>query len=596
MAVVVNNMTFKMGGEAGQGVESSGAGFTKAISRAGLFVYGLQDYMSRIRGGHNFFQIRVSDRDVQSTERAVHVLMPLTAQAVEEHLGEMAPGGAVIMDAPLKIEDSQLTSRGVKPVRVPLAQIAEKEGKDRGLPGPTAKLMMNTASLAVAAGMTDLPFEYIEQVIRENFGGKKGTPIADANVAVARAAYDEGLREFGSDFEYKLKPIPSNPRMVIHGNHAIAYGAAAAGCRWISMYPMTPATSITEWLAAHGRKLGIVTKECEDEISAILMAIGAAHTGVRAMTATSGGGFSLMVEAVGLAAITETPLVVVDAQRGGPSTGLPTRTEQADLQFVLHCSQGEFPRVVLTPGTIEECFIAGYRAFNFAEKYQCPVFILTDMNQSTAVRAIDPERLDLDSVVIDRGELLTDKELDGLTEPYLRHKITDTGISPRAAPGHANAVVLTTSDEHYENGQAVEDAEPRVQQMDKRMRKQQQAARDIRGPILEGPQDADLTLVGWGTTYGPIHEARLLLEADGLRVSHLHYHEVWPFPARRTEEVLGNARRVVDIENNYTGQLAKVIRMETGIHIPNTILKYDGRPFAGDEIAERVREEVMARV
>jgi len=409
-SVVVNNMTFKMGGEAGQGVESSGAGFTKAIMRAGLHVYGLQDYMSRIRGGHNFFHIRVSDRDLQASESAVHLLMPLDAMTVDEHLDELVPGGAVIMDAPLKVDDNRLKDRGIKPIRMPLTEIATREGTEKGLNLVTAKLMMNTASVAVAAGITDLPFEYIEDVILENFGSKKGSAVAQANIAVARAAYEEGAREFGPEFGFKLKPVASSPRMLINGNQAIAYGAAAAGCRWISMYPMTPATSITEWLAAHGQKLGLVAKQCEDEITAILMAIGAAHAGVRAMTATSGGGFSLMVEAIGLAAITETPLVVVLAQRGGPSTGLPTRTEQSDLQFVLHASHGEFPRVVLAPGTIEECFQAGYRAFNFAEKYQTPVFVLTDMNQTTAVRAIDPERFDAGAVENDRGELLTDEQ------------------------------------------------------------------------------------------------------------------------------------------------------------------------------------------
>ena len=593
---VINDLTFKMGGEAGQGVESSGAGFAKAIARSGLYVYGLQDYMSRIRGGHNFYEIRISDRDVQATESGVHVLLPLDATTVEEHLDEVVPGGAVIMDAPLKVDDNRIAARGAKPIRMPLGEIASREGSNRGLPAPTAKLMINTASIGVAAGITELPFEYIEQVIVDNFGGKKGSTIAEANVAVARAAYEEGAREFGGDFEWKIAAKPSKPRMLINGNQAIAYGAAAAGVRWISMYPMTPATSITEWLAAHNKKLGVVVKQCEDEITAILMAIGASHTGVRSMTATSGGGLSLMVEAVGLAAITETPLVIVDAQRGGPSTGLPTRTEQSDLQFVLHLSQGEFPRVVLAPGTIEECFLAGYRAFNIAEKYQVPVFILTDMNQSTASRAVDPERFDLGAVEIDRGELLTDEQLDALAEPYLRHKITDSGVSPRAVPGHPKAIVMTTSDEHYENGQAVEDPEPRIQQMDKRMRKLDLAAQDIRPPLLDGPEDADITLVGWGTTYGPIHEARLLLESEGLKVNHFHYHDMWPFPAARTEEVLANAKRVIDVENNYTGQLAQIIRMMTSINIEEKLLKYDGRPFAGDEIAARVRERVMAHV
>jgi 2-oxoglutarate ferredoxin oxidoreductase subunit alpha len=514
--------------------------------------------------------------------------MPLDLATVREHLDEVVPGGAVIMDSPMKVDDSTLTSRGVKPVRMPLTEIAQREGGN--------KLMMNTASLAVAAGLTDLPFEYIEQVIVENFGGKKGSKIADANIAVARAAYEEATREFAQDFEFKLTAQPSERRMLINGNQAIAFGAAAAGCRWISMYPMTPATSISEWLAAHGKKLGVVVKQMEDEIAAILAAIGAGHVGARSMTATSGGGFSLMVEAVGLAAMTETPLVIAIAQRGGPSTGLPTRTEQSDLQFVLHSSQGEFPRVILAPGTIEECFYAGYRAFNIAEKTQGPVFILTDMNQSTAVRAVDPARFDFDAVRIDRGELLSDADLDALTEPYLRHKVTESGISPRALPGHPNAIVMTTSDEHHENGQAVEAAEPRVEQMDKRMRKTAIARQEIRDPQVDGPENAELTLLGWGSTYGPIHEARLILESEGLSVSHVHYFDIWPLPVERTQQLLGNGRRVVDIENNYTAQLAKIIRMETGIDIPHKITKYDGRPFHGDEIVQLVREGVLSHV
>jgi len=579
-------MTFKMGGEAGQGVESSGAGFAKALSKAGLYVYGLQDYMSRIRGGHNFYQIRVSERDIQAIESPIHVLMPLDADTVHEHIHEMAPGGAVIMDAPLKVDDSKITERGAKPIRLPLTEIAQREGGN--------KLMMNTASLAAAAGIAEFPIEYIEEIIIQNFGGKKGSKIADANIAVARAAYDEAFREFASDFTYKLKPLEAKPRMLLNGNQAISYGAAVGGCNWISMYPMTPATTITEWLAARANKLGLVAKQCEDEITACLMAIGASFSGARAMTATSGGGLSLMVEAVGLAAMTETPLVLVDAMRGGPSTGLPTRTEQSDLQFALHMSQGEFSRFVLTPGTVEECFKAGVKALNLAEKYQVPVFILTDMAQSVCVRSIDSERFDTSAVDrIDRGEILTDADLDGLTEPYVRHKVTESGISPRALPGHPNAIVMTTSDEHHENGQAVEDAETRVQQMDKRFSKEKLMAQEVAEPLLEGPEDADVTLVGWGTTYGPIHEARLLLEADGVIVNHLHYHEVWPFPAARTQQVLGNAKRVIDIENNFTGQLAKVIRMETGIDIERKILKYDGRVFAGDELAQKVREGVL---
>src|SRR5579871_1419070 len=246
-------MTFKMGGVAGQGVDSTGYGFAKALTRAGLYVYGLQDYMSRIRGGHNFYQIRVSDRDIKACESAVHVLMPLDAETVHEHAREVVPGGAVIMDNTLKVDDAELSARGVKPMRMPLLEIAQREAGDK-VPLATAKLMMNTASLAAAAGITELPFSYIEEIILENFGSKKGSQIAQANVAVARAAYDEGLREYGEDFEFKLKALPGKPRMLIHGNQALAYGAAAAGCRWVSTSPTT-FMPVAEWIASHAQRL-----------------------------------------------------------------------------------------------------------------------------------------------------------------------------------------------------------------------------------------------------------------------------------------------------------------------------------------------------
>ncbi|HZU06156.1 MAG TPA: 2-oxoacid:acceptor oxidoreductase subunit alpha [Chloroflexota bacterium] len=584
---IINDLSIKIGGEAGQGVESSGAGFAKALARAGLWIYGLQDYMSRIRGGHNFYQVRVSDHELWTFRDAVHMLLPLTTEAVERHWREIVPGGAVLYDVGLKFDEAPLRERGIKLFAMPLMKIAEQQGGNR--------IMMNTAALGAVAGITEFDFAYIADIIETNFK-RKGAAVVESNLKVARYAYDAGQEQFAADFDWKLVARPGPKRMVINGNQALALGAIAAGCRFISGYPMTPATSILEYMNAKARQFGIVTKQTEDEIAALLMAIGAAHAGVRAMTATSGGGFCLMTEALGFAGCTETPVVIVDAQRAGPSTGLPTRTEQGDLEFVLHASHGEFPRIVLTPGTIEECFYAGARAFNLAEKYQCPVIIMQDLTQSNSIRAIDLDRFDFASIRIDRGALLTPEELDRLPDGYRRHLVTPDGISPRAVPGHPKAVYVTTGDEHTDQGYITEEADIRRAQMDKRMRKLETARAEMRLPVRYGPQDAELTFVGWGSTYGAIREAVDILNAAGTRANQLHFMEVWPLDWERVRALLDEARSLVLVEQNYSGQLGNVLRTYTGKTMDKKILKYDGRPISPDEIVAGVRGEVREEV
>jgi 2-oxoglutarate ferredoxin oxidoreductase subunit alpha len=584
---IVNDLQIKIGGEAGQGVESSGAGFAKAISRAGLWVYGLQDYMSRIRGGHNFYQIRVSDREIWSFRDPIQMLLPLTPEAVALHWREIVPGGAVLYDAGIKFDPAPLLEQGIKLFSMPLMKIAEEHGGNR--------IMMNTAALGAVAGITEFAFEYIENIIEDNFG-RKGGKIVEGNLKVARFAYDAARDQFAGDFEWKLEARPGPERMIVNGTQAIALGAIAGGCRFISGYPMTPASTILEYLNSKAHQFNIVAKQTEDEIAGILMAIGAAHAGVRAMTATSGGGFCLMTEALGFAGCTETPLVVVDSQRAGPSTGLPTRTEQGDLQFVLHASHGEFPRIVLTPGSIEECFYAGARAFNLAEKYQCPVIIMQDLTQSNSIRSLDKDRFDFDRVHIERGALLTAEELDRLTDGYRRHLVTDDGISPRAVPGHPNAVYVTTGDEHDEYGFITEESDMRRAQMEKRMRKLDLAVQEMRLPIQYGPEDADLTFVGWGSTYGALREAVDLLNSDGPRANLLHFMEVWPLDWDRVRGLLDDARSLVLVEQNFTGQLGQIIRTFTGKTMDKRILKYDGRPISSDEIVAGVRGEVREEV
>jgi 2-oxoglutarate ferredoxin oxidoreductase subunit alpha len=352
---------------------------------------------------------------------------------------------------------------------------------------------------------------------------------------------------------------------------------------------MTPGTPTFEWLTAHAAKYGIVSKHTEDELAAICMAIGANHAGVRGMTVTSGGGFSLMVEALGLAGMTETPLVAVNVQRVGPSTGMPTRTEQGDLLFMLHASQGEFPRIVLAPGTLEETFHTGWRAFNLAEKYQCPVIVLMDSFLANSLRTVERKDLDFESVEIDRGALLTDDELDQITESYKRYAITETGISPRAIPGHPNGVFMATSDEHTEDGH-IEDEDPvnRVRMVEKRSRKLVVAAKEMRAPALYGPEKADLTFVSWGSTYGPVRVAVDRINQGDSTANFLHFTDIWPFPEDKVLPLLESADRLVDVENNSTGQFATFLRAHTGIEVDHKILKFDGQPFSPEYILDRL--------
>jgi len=574
-----NNMTIKIGGEAGQGVESSGAGFAKALARGGLHLFGLQDYMSRIRGGHNFFQIKVSDKPLHSHTDEIHLLLALHLETIDRHKHEIVEGGGIIYDEGLKVNVEELKKKKIKPLPVPLVKIAKEAGN---------KIMANTAALGATAGVTEYDFDQIANVIRDNFA-KKGQPVVDANLEVARKAYNYTHERYAADFKYKLTPIEAPVRMVINGNHALSIGAVMGGCRFMSAYPMTPATSIFEWMSTHAAQYGIVTKHAEDEIAAICMAIGANHAGVRGMTATSGGGFSLMVESLGLAGMTETPLVIAEVQRVGPSTGMPTRTEQGDLLFMLHASQGEFPRIVLAPGTVEECFYAGWRAFNLAEKYQCPVIILSDTFLANSLRTIERSEFHFEDVVIDRGELLTEDMLDKLTNGYKRYSISESGISPRAMPGHPNAVFIASSDEHTEDGHIEdEDPENRILMVEKRLRKMDKAVKEMRAPTLYGPKKADITFVGWGSTYGPVREVVDQLKERGEKANFLHFTDIWPFPEEKVQPFLTSAKRLVDVESNATGQFAKFLRTYTGKVVDQQILRFDGQPLSPDYILARL--------
>lgn len=559
------------GGEAGQGVQSVGFLLAKVFARGGYHIFADQDYESRVRGGHNFFRVRVKDSKIGAIADSVDILIALNGESITLHRGKLAEGGVVIYDGE-KVKD---TGEDAGLFSIPLERLAEEKAGD--------KQMSNTVAFGAALALVDYDPAISDIVLVEHFGKGK---VADGNIAAAKAGYEYVKARYKRALR-QIKAVSGAERMLLDGNQAMSLGAIAAGCKFMSAYPMTPASSIMEYLAAKSKEFDLVMVHAEDEIAAVNMAVGAGYAGVRAMTATSGSGFCLMVEGLGLAGITETPVVIIDAQRPGPAVGLPTRTEQGDLQFVLHAHHGDFPRAVLAPATIEDCFWLTIKAFNLAEKYQLPVIVLTDQHLASSYATVDP--FDLKKVIIDRG-LLYSEENEKPSE-YRRHKITQSGISPRAFPGLSKALVITDSDEHDEEGHLTEDAEIRTAQVQKRLRKMFGLKQEMASPQLFGSKKAETTLVGWGSTFGAIQEAADILRKDGTDVNVLHLSELWPFPAEAVADILKKAQHSYVIENNATGQLARLIKAETGRDVSGKILKFDGRPFTPTYVAQAVKKE-----
>jgi 2-oxoglutarate ferredoxin oxidoreductase subunit alpha len=569
------SLTIMIGGEAGMGIDSSGVGFAQALTRGGLYVFGLPDYYSRIRGGHNFFSLRAARRPLYAHSDAVHILLALDVETVRRHVAEVVPGGAVVYEAKEELP-ADLRRPDVTFCPVALAALAEEMGG--------RDVMRNTLALGVAAGLMGFDTVYMESVIRDNFG-RKGQAVVDANLRVVEAGV-AAARPFQGDFSFRMPAVPDAPqRMLVNGTTAFSLGSVAGGCRFVAGYPMTPGSPVLQWYAAHAEELGLVTKHAEDEIAAVNMAIGAAYVGARALVPTSGGGFSLMVEALGLAAMTEVPLVIYNAQRPGPSTGLPTRQEQSDLLFVLHASQGEFPRFVLAPTTVQDCFRAGWRAQNLADRYQTPVLVLSDHHLAVASCTLEMDAFDFDEVTIDRGALLSAEELDALEEPYRRYRLTESGVSPRALPGHPKAVYMSTSDEHDEFGAINEEAQNRVAQMDKRMRKLEGMLTEVEGPFWYGPEEAAQTFICWGSTCGPLREAvERMNAAQPGRANMLYFTDLYPFPQQAVEAARQRTKETIAVEGNATGQLETLLRTYACWRVDHSIRRYDGRSLTPEYI------------
>lgn len=584
---------WKIAGEAGFGIMNSGEVFAKCCLRQSFHVFAYTEYPSLIRGGHNTFQVTIGNREVCSQIKPVHLLVALNKESLTLHAQELTNGSIVLYDTSLSLDK---IPPHLQPCPVPLTEIIREH---KLLP-----VMMNNICLGASMALCALPLETLLKIIEENFT-RKGPEVIAKNQEAARAGHAYIMEHYPQI----RAPLPClSPRLIekqikpilVTGNDALALGAIAGGCLFYAGYPMTPASSILTTLASFARQANMIVRHAEDEIAAINMTIGAGFAGVRAMCGTSGGGFCLMTEGYGLAAITETPIVVVNAQRPGPATGLPTWTEQGDLQFVLHPAQGEFPMVVIAPGDVGEAFTCTAEAFNIAEEYQTPVMILSDKYLAESHKTTKP----LTNVSIRRGVLQEAPSPQGdhtrddyaadsgesYGNGYRRYLTTETGISPRVIPGQKGTTFLANSYEHDEYGFSTEDAEERKKMQEKRMRKYIGLRKDLPKPTCYGRPNAPLLVIGWGSTKGPILEALMLLEKEGITVAFAHLVYISPFPIDEVKQKMMNARYTLCIENNSTGQMAQYIREQTGMTVDEKLLKYDGRPFYPEEIYAKLKE------
>jgi 2-oxoglutarate ferredoxin oxidoreductase subunit alpha len=574
-----------IGGAAGDGVASAGNTLALSVARQGQAVYAYNAYQSVIRGGHSWLRLRISAKKPLNHGDQVGALIALNQDTLDRHLQELVAGGVALYNS-AKLQPSYEPPKGVQlcPLPVPDLTPAYKD-----LP-----VMQNTVAVGAVIGLMGLDFKGLESVLESTFAKKPH--VVKINMEAAKAGYDYAAAHF--------KPLPAQLQhtnqkwAMVSGNELIAMGAALAGCKFYCAYPMSPATHILEWFAGHGKELGVCVRQVEDEISVMNMTIGAGHMGARSMCATSGGGLALMTEAIGLAGMLETPVVVVNVMRAGPSTGVPTKTEQGDLNQAFGASQGDFPRIIIAPLSMTDCFTTPALAFNVADRYQCPVILLADLLMCEGNETVDPALLDVE-FQIDRGQLITAAPGGGpgrgaaAGDPYLRYKDTESGISPRAVPGVPGHLHVAASDEHDEDGVLISDVYTdtvrRKKMADKRSRKMATVLEHLPAPTLEGSLDAEVTLVGWGSTWGVLVEAVEQLNREGLSTNHLQIKFLVPFHVTEVSAILGKSRRVIIVENNQSGQFARHLRAETGISAHGHIRKYDGEPFEPKHIVAAVK-------
>ncbi|PWA11968.1 2-oxoacid:acceptor oxidoreductase subunit alpha [Pueribacillus theae] len=579
---MVNQLSWKVGGQQGEGIDSTGEIFAKALNRMGYYLYSYRHFSSRIKGGHTNNKIRVSTNEIRTVTNDLDLLVAFDQETIDINAHELNDNGLILADAKFKPSKSEDIVASL--VSIPFTEIATELG---------TSLMKNMVAIGASSAVLGLDISIYKEVIEETFL-KKGQPIVDKNMGAIRAGY-EFLTKEASEQANKLhiKEADGKKRMFMIGNDAIALGALAAGSRFMPAYPITPASEIMEYLIEKLPEFGGTVIQTEDEIAAVTMAIGANYAGVRAFTASAGPGLSLMMESIGLSGMTETPLVVIDTQRGGPSTGLPTKQEQSDLMQMIYGTHGEIPKIVLAPSTAEEAFYDTIQAFNLAEEYQCPVILLSDLQLSLSKQTV--EKFDHSKININRGKLKMDESLPALENKdyFKRYELTKDGISPRVFPGTKNGIHHVTGVEHDETGKPSEAAENRKHQMEKRLRKLNNVTQRFDKPIHFSLHDeeADVLLIGFNSTRGAIEEAIAELREDGIKTNHAHIRLLHPFPTKVLQPIIDRSKRVVVVENNGTGQHANVIKMNVGaLEKIESILKYDGNPFLPNDLYTKVKE------
>ncbi|MCF8108071.1 MAG: 2-oxoacid:acceptor oxidoreductase subunit alpha, partial [Desulfohalobiaceae bacterium] len=550
----------RIGGEAGQGLETVGQMLAKALIRSGFGVLTTQSAMSRIRGGHNYFSLYCGADQPPAPGGPVDLLAAFTQETVDIHQDQLVEQGLLLLGEGM---DHQEAGRFLQ---IPFSELAEK------------KIVYNVLALGVLAGLLGIDTEVAVSVVRDTLGSRH-EDLLDQNLTALKKG-QEWLQSQQIDFQALAGGPSGKDYLAVSGSQAIALGALAAGVNFCSFYPMSPATSIGVNLGGHAESAGLVVEQAEDEIAAVNMAIGATFCGARSLVPTSGGGFALMGEGVSLAGMTETPLLIVLAQRPGPATGLPTRTEQGDLELALHSGHGEFPRAILAPGSQEECFSLTARALRLSEQFQSPVILLVDQFLVDSIRSVP--RFDLQALP-DFGQ---PGESGERQDVYERFALTEDGVSPRLIPGAGQDLVVADSDEHTPDGHITEDQTVRTQMVDKRLKKMDGLRRETVPPSYQGPDRPDLLLVSWGSSQGVVQETAQMLHSESRQVATLHFSQVWPLVPEQFLQRLQQAESVIAVESNATGQFTRLLRRETGFDIAHQVLRYDGHPLTTDFILE----------
>lgn len=573
------DITWKVGGAQGEGIDSTGEILDTVLNHNGYFTFAYRHFMSLIKGGHTNYKIRIADQPIHYHGDQTDILIAFDQQTIDHNEPEFHNNTLVVYDSKF---EAQL--EGITGCAVPMSKIAEDLGN---------AIIKNMVAIGVTAAILNIDPQQFYSIVETRFA-KKGEDVIRLN----HTAIERGYKYYRERCEHKdlhLPPTTSDNHILISGNEATAFGALCAGCRFLAAYPITPATEIMYWLVNHLPEYGGRVVQAEDEIAACLMAIGANYAGVRAMTSTSGPGFSLMQEAIGLAGIAETPLVIVNVQRAGPATGMPTKTEQADINEMLYGSHGEIPRIVLTPKTVEECFFYTIEAFNLAEKYQCVVLLASDLFLGMSKQSLLP--FSYDKIKVARDSFISDEELANLGDKYQRYLLTESGISPRSIPGQKLGMHAALSNEHDQEGrEEAEDPESRITQMNKRFRKLQNFS-PAWSVDYAGSNNPDILLIGYGSSWGQLSEARQKLTEDGLNAANLHLRLLAPFPTEVVRPYIQHAKTCLIVENNYTSPVRNLLQQNVGYHDKLiTHNRFDGDPLTVNEITTKISEVLQYNV